>query len=187
QTPGDYVIFATSADVNPNGVGNYTLKLLNNVATQLNYSSTPTNQTIATTDLQTSAGDYLDVFWFNGVNGDNVQIDMNSTAFDSLLVLQRNNGDFVVANDNVSQGNPDSRIVNKLAATGIYIIIATPFEPNKTGAYTLTVNKTSPFSLESGVEFNEKVPGRELRDNRSRLSGIDEAISDRYGRRRIIQ
>ncbi|MDQ3009413.1 MAG: hypothetical protein M3X11_01715, partial [Acidobacteriota bacterium] len=55
QNPGSYVIFATSSDLNPNGLGSYSLKLLSNVATQINYGQT-LNGSITTSDLQTSAG-----------------------------------------------------------------------------------------------------------------------------------
>jgi len=187
QNPGDYVIFATSADVEPNGVGSYTLKLVVNVVTQLSYSPNAVNQAIANTDLQTSAGTYLDAFWFNGANGDNARISMNSTALDSLLILQRNDGEFLASDDNSGPNARDAVINNRLTASGIHVIIATPYETNKTGNYTITLNRVTSFDAESENGGDYKTPGREIRDERSQLPGIGGTMFERYGRRRIVE
>jgi hypothetical protein len=141
--PGDYVIFATSANVNPNATGNYTLRLNTNVIQNLSYGANIANASISATDIQTSAGAYLDAYWFTGQQGDEVQIRMNSSAFDSFLILQANSGDPPIAFDDNSGGGRDALIRFRLPATGNYVIIATPYARNQTGAYTLTLNKTS--------------------------------------------
>ncbi len=179
QNPGTYVIFASSSDLQPNGVGAYTLKLLNNVATQIAYGQSVPSPAITSADLQTSGGTYLDVYWFTGANGDNAQISMSSTAFDSFLILQRNDGELVVFDDN-SGGGPngrDARITNRLGASGIHIIIATPYEINRTGAYTFTLNRATNLGAED--EFNYRAPGREILDRGTLL--------ERFGRRRIVE
>ncbi len=64
--PGEYVFFASSSDDNSEGTGSYSLTL-NVVPMKLvDYSLTPLSGNIGTTDIQTSAGDYLKVYWFHG-------------------------------------------------------------------------------------------------------------------------
>jgi uncharacterized protein (TIGR03437 family) len=205
QTAGDYVIFASSSDVQPDGIGTYTLKLLSNVMTQFSYGQTTSNAAITTNSLQTSAGDYLDVYWFNGAQGDKQQIRMSSTAFDSFLILQGNEGDPPLTADDNSGGGPtgkDALIdpthgdvqglppLASLPRTGIYIIIATPFEPNKTGAYTLSLNKLTSFDAnpaENTGALNFTTSGRQIRDSRGRVANFGQTSFERLGRRLIIQ
>jgi uncharacterized protein (TIGR03437 family) len=196
SNPGTYVVFASSSDLEPNGVGQYTLKLLNNVITQISYGQTTNGATIAAGDLQTSLGTYLDAYWFNGAQGDKQQIRMNSTAFDSFLVLQSNDGDPPLVYDDNSGGGTNSLIdptsgkpqpLASLPRTGIYIIIATPFEPNKTGAYTLSLNKLTSFGPESEAALDLTAPGRELHDRRAPLAGFGATTFERFSKRRIVE
>jgi uncharacterized protein (TIGR03437 family) len=140
-TPGDYVIFVTSANEQPNGVGTYTVRLRQNVITQANYGTNITNAAITNTDLQTSAGTYLDAYWFQAAANDNIDTRMSSTVFDSFLILQANEGGTPIASDDNSGGNFDARIQRRLGTAGIYILLATPFAPNRTGAYTFSLNR----------------------------------------------
>ncbi len=166
QTPGDYVIFATSANEQPNGVGPYTLRLREGVVTQTTYGAT-VNGSIATTDLQTAAGDYLKPYWFTAAANDNIDVRLNSTAFDSFLILQANEGgQFIAADDNSGGGN-NPRITRRLGTAGIYILVVTPYEPNRTGAFTLLLNRVA--SLTDEVETPAAGPQRTLRDGRGQL------------------
>ncbi len=187
QNPADYVIFASTSNEQPNGVGSYTLRLLNDVATQLGYGQSATNPAITNADLQTSAGTYLDVYWFTGANSDNVRVNMSSTAFDSFLILQLNEGDPPVAFDDNSGGGTNAQVTHRLTSAGIHIIIATPFAPNTTGAYTLSLNRLTSFGIESPDVFNFKAPGREIRDERVNARGNGESSFERFGRRRIVE
>lgn len=204
-TPANYVIFASSSDEQPNGVGQYTLKLLNNVITPISYGQTTSGAAITNTDLQTSAGTYIDAYWFNGVQGDKQQIRMSSTVFDSFLILQKNLGDPPLTADDNSGGGPQGRDslidpthgdvlpdfppIPSLPETGIYIIIATPFEPNRTGAYTVSLNKLAGFGLEAEAEVKSDytAPGRQIRDNRGRAAEFGGTTFERFSRRRIVE
>lgn len=176
----EYVIFATSADMDPNGMGNYTLKLLTNVIQPVSYGTTISNASIATTDLQTSAGDYLDAYWFSGVQGDTVRITMSSTDFDSFLILNNRNGDLLTFDDN-SGGGVNAQITRQLPESGVFIVIATPFAPNKTGNYSFSLTKQSGGSG-SGDTAQSFAPGREWREER----GAQGSNSDRYALRRVV-
>ncbi len=165
-TPGDYVIFASSANEQPNGVGTYTLRLREGVITQTNYGAT-VNGTVANTDLQTSAGVYLKPYWFAAAANDNIDVRLNSTAFDSFLILQSNEGGLPIASDDNTGGGSNARIQRRLATAGNYILVVTPYEPNRTGAFTLLPNRVS--ALTDEVETPAAGPQRTLRDGRGQL------------------
>ncbi len=190
--PGSYAIFATTSDLEPNGLGNYTLKLLNNVATQINYGQT-INGSITTADLQTSAGTYLDLYWFNGVQNDNVRVNMNAPVLDSFLLLHSNSGDPRLAQDDNTGGGRNAQVTYRLTSTGIYIAIATPLDPNITGDYSIQVQKLASLAddpiaaFKSGFESLFKVPGREIRDHRQGLVDPDKPSLERFGTRRIVE
>lgn len=200
-TAGRYVALATSSDLNPNGIGQYSIKLLQNVITPIAYGQAAATPAFATTDLQTSAGTYLDLYSFTGTQGDRIQIQMGSTAFDSFLILQGNAGDPpLVADDNGGGGtnaliDPTHGIVPgsdppvflpNLPATGTYIIIATPFAPNQTGAYTLSLNRLGAFDTVSRTVEGVVTPGRKLVDYRFQQIGAPRSSFARFGARRIV-
>ncbi len=141
---GDYVLVVTSADDDPNALGGYTVRLAGNSIQPISYGAN-LNANITTSDLRSSAGDYLDAYWFAGVQGEMVQIKMSSTNFDSFLILNGNDGETLVSDDNTGGGN-DALIKTTLPRTGIYVIVATPFANNATGNYTLTLNTVSSFA-----------------------------------------
>src|SRR5215813_4122958 len=197
--PARYVIFASSSDLQPDGVGQYTLKLLTNVITPIAYGQTTSGAAITSADLRTSGGTLLDAYWFTGTQGDKHQIIMRSTAFDSFLILQGNTGDPPLCADDNSGGGKDAQIdpthgdikafppIPSLPKTGIYIIIATPLDAGSTGgAYTLSLNKLSSFGIESESEVNFSTPGREI-GSKSRAPEFGGTSFERFGRRRIIQ
>ena len=162
-TAGQYAVFASSSDFQPNGVGAYTLKLTTNVMQTIGYGQTVNGQ-IATTDYKNSADTYLDLYWFSGATNDNLRMTMNSTAFDSYVIFHDNDGDPPAAFDDNSGGGFNSLLNYRLPLTGIYIIVATPFEANKTGAYSLNLTKLASFGPDgAAMTFPAfKAPGREL-------------------------
>ena len=196
----DYVIYVTTSNIEPNGIGSYTLKMTADVMTPITYGTSLTSASIATTDLQTSAGDYWDVYWFQGTKGDKVQIDMSSSApgLDPFLLLQKPNGDLVAKDDNSLDGSKNARIsptslrpLAELPETGKYIIIATPFAPNITGSYSLSLTKLSAAPAEgtqaAGSEATPPVilvPGRNGLDEYYQKYGLN---SERFSRRRLIR
>jgi uncharacterized protein (TIGR03437 family) len=167
-TPGDYVIFVSSANEQPNGLGTYTVRMRQNVITQVNYGTSLTTAAITTTDIQTSAGTYLDVYWFQAAANDNIDARMGSAVFDSFLILQANEGGPFIATDDNGGGNFDARIQRRLGTPGIYILLATPFAPNRTGTYSFSLNRISSASAEL---FDYRGPQRTLLNSRESLGG----------------
>lgn len=149
---GEYVLVVTSADDDPNATGAYTVRLLGNVIQPLSYGANLTNASLATSDLQTSAGDYLDAYWFAGIQGETVQIKMSAANLDSFVILNGNDGETIVSDDNTG-GSGDALVKITLPSTGIYVIVATPFAPQVTGNYALTLDRvTTPTVAEPLAE-----------------------------------
>ena len=188
SNPGNYLIVVTSADSDPNATGGYQLSLATGALQQINYGMPITGAVIGNTDLLTSAGVRLDPHWFAGTAGDVVQIRMASTAFDSFLILNAENGDLVEFDDNSGGGGQgrDSLLTKSLPHSGNYIIIATPYEPGRTGEYTLTLNRLNPFAAGSD-ELLTALPGRTLsRIGNAEDHGLRQTQFDRFAFRRFI-
>ena len=139
REPGDYIIKVTSSDVNV--TGSYSLGLAADVARPISYGAEIDGALVTGDDLQTSGGDYLDVYWFSGRKGEGVQVKMSSTAFDPFLIVLNNSGERVWEDDN-SGGGVDAQVNGTLPSDGVYLILATPFAVGRTGPYQLTLVKT---------------------------------------------
>jgi len=191
--PGTYVLLATTADLQPLGIGTYTLTLRDNVIQPIAYGANVSGS-ITTTDVKTSGGDYLDAYWFNGVLGDQITVTMRSTAFDSFLLLYRNDSDPEIAFDDNGAGGQVARLTFTLRETGIYLIFATPFQKDKTGAYTLSLTKSNTLTgNESTIDDQAPFvfPGRALRQagNPNGLAGSyapSGSTFERASRRRFV-
>ena len=147
---GEYVVYVTSDENSPNATGAYTLRVRGNALSLIAYGAM-LNGTIGTDDLQTAAGVYVDAYSFNGAQGDNVQIKLNSTAFDAMVALIGPDGTLLNADDN-SGGGQNALLTQRLFSSGTYVILVTPFTPNRTGDYTLMLTRlpsatTPPLAL----------------------------------------
>ncbi len=185
QETGEYVIFVTSATNDENGAGGYTVRLTGNSIQSIGYGAN-VSAAIAAGDLQTAAGDYLDGYWFIGAAGDSVQISMSSAAFDPLLILNRNNGDGFAFDDN-SGGGTDSRITTTLPETGVYVIVATPFAPNVTGSYTLSLSRATSLNAGEDAAPDARRAGRALSLKRFDPETFEDSRFDRFAARRVVE
>jgi uncharacterized protein (TIGR03437 family) len=176
--PGNYVLFATSSDVNPDGIGNYTLKFSNPAFTMLTYGQT-VNGTLTANSIQTSAGDFLDVYWFTAAANDTASIALNaSSPFDAWLELLSNDGTFIDEDDNSGDGT-NALINSPLPQAGIYLIFSSPFAPNITGPYTIRLTRGA--SSQSFGGDAAKIRG-------ARTTGqITASTLARFGTRRVIR
>jgi uncharacterized protein (TIGR03437 family) len=186
---GDYVIFVTSADDNPNAVGAYTLRLTGNAIQPISYGTNLSAASISTTDLRTSAGDYLDVYWFAGVKGDTVRIKMASSNLDAFLLLNTNSGETLFSDDN-SGGGLDAQISQPLPETGVYVVIATPYAPNQTGDYSLTLNRTVPALAQAEAINSDAIATRQRTVGSVGLEATrnkSDSQFERFALRRVIE
>jgi hypothetical protein len=81
---------------------------------------------------------YADTYELQGRAGERVRITMQSSAFDTYLLLKGPN-DFSQTNDDISSDNHNSRIDVVLPADGVYQIFANSYAAGATGPYTLSV------------------------------------------------
>jgi uncharacterized protein (TIGR03437 family) len=188
---GEYVLFVTSAEDDPNALGGYTLRLMGNVLQPIGDKTNLTNASITTADLQSSGGDYLDAYWFVGVQGETVQIKMTADNFDPYLILNTNDGETLLTDDN-SGGGRDALLQTTLPSTGIYIVVATPFSVNSTGSYTLMLNFVNNFApaAEAATERGDTLSSRRRfgrMASENALTKQEQSQFERFAARRLIE
>jgi hypothetical protein len=86
-------------------------------------------------------------YHFQGEAGKTYQIDLQSQAFNAYLYLKDETGKVLMENNDGGPSNNDSRIVCKLDKTGLYRILATSLNGQKSGAFTLSVAVQKAASL----------------------------------------
>lgn len=178
---GDYVLYVSSADDAPSATGAYTVRLTGTAAQAISYGAM-VNGTFAAGDQQTAAGVFLDAYSFTGTAGDRVQIRMSSSAFDSFLIFNSNDGDFITADDN-SGGGQDALITLTLPRTGTYVIIATAFAPNRTGSYTLALTQVTSAVAEPADEA--EASGRVTSLTRASKDGVNASRFAQFAARQM--
>ena len=104
------------------------------------------NGQLSNTDCRLDDNSYADFYTFNGTQGDQVTINLSSTAFDTYLGLANETGSFIVEDDD-GGGGTNSRITTTLPQTGLYIILANSVFPNQFGSYTLNLTGGAPCTF----------------------------------------
>ena len=115
-----------------------------------------------------SSGEYMNVYTLNGRRGDQVELRLQSSAFDPYLFIN-GPGDFALANDDDDSGEDgtNSRLIVTLPADGEYRVYATSYQAGESGAYRLSAatatagaaqqaaatTSGSP-AFETGIDFN---------------------------------
>lgn len=94
------------------------------------------NGRLESVDCIMETGQYFDVYYFNALAGEQVDIHMYDNWFDTVLFLADESGAWVVSDDD-SGGNQAARILAKLPETGTYFIIATSYQVAATSNYNL--------------------------------------------------
>ncbi|HMV51632.1 MAG TPA: hypothetical protein PKD31_28075, partial [Blastocatellia bacterium] len=83
-------------------------------------------------------------------------------------------------------GGQNARISFTLPSTGIYIIIATPFAPNRTGAYTMSLTRQTNLSGQSDQREAAQTESRRAASfNREAKGAYDDARLEGLMSRRI--
>src|SRR5262249_6894661 len=97
----------------------------------------------AACNSQRRPGRYALQYSFSASAGQNISIDMTSTAFDTYLYLVGPGGSVVASDDDGGTGNnsriPPTSGAFTLPLTGTYIIEATSFATQATGLFSLTL------------------------------------------------
>jgi hypothetical protein len=101
------------------------------------------NGSLESTDCQIMDGSFLDVYSITVPQTTDVQIDMSSTTFDTWLELYElvnpSTAQPRAVNDDIAEGNTDSRILFTLQGGAKYLVVANSFDTQVTGDYALSV------------------------------------------------
>ncbi|MBV9497287.1 MAG: pre-peptidase C-terminal domain-containing protein [Acidobacteria bacterium] len=108
-------------------------------ATKTLACSTTTAAALASTDCTASDGSRYQLWTFNGTAGDEVTIEMHSTAFDTYLLLLDPDGLPLTDSDDLAHTATDSKMVFTLTANGTWTVVANSLAASKTGDYTISL------------------------------------------------
>ena len=179
--PGEYVLCVTTAAADPGGTGRYALRLrLQGYQVQPTFYGATISGLFTANDIRTGSGNYLDAFTFTGTAGDVIKVEVNSPNFDPLVILQRNNGDYVAEDDN-SGGGTNAQLIVTLPATGRYMLYVTPYEAWQPGNYTLKLTSRGTAAVTDARNVEPVAPGRFWGGNSNEIN------SAHFGARRILR
>lgn len=145
--PGTYVV--SGANYEPGATGPFTITAeswtgeLSNCDDAFITTAVTTNQTLTTSCQYTATGQSVDPVLLYLQQGEQVQVDMISSAFDPKLDMYFS-GASPVAQDDNGGGGTSARITYTAAASGIYFVIATSPTAGQGGAYTLSTTLLTP-------------------------------------------
>ncbi|MEO1298595.1 MAG: trypsin-like peptidase domain-containing protein, partial [Cyanobacteria bacterium J06636_16] len=104
-------------------------------------------------------GSYFNAYVFEGRQGQQVAIEMNSRDVDSYLILLSLDDDALYLEDDDSAGDFNARLETTLPADGSYIIIANSFAEGEQGQYDLSLNDLGGSNTAQGSNPTETAPG----------------------------
>ncbi len=120
-------------------------------------------------------GALTDLFTFFGRAGTSVQIDLDSSDFDTVLVVRSPSGEEWENDDRDGDADKNSRLTVLLPEDGEYTVRITSYEKGKGGAYTL--------SLDGLTELQEVPSWEKVQPLLTRLERLRDCQGlDRYGR-----
>ena len=136
-----------------------------------------TNQTMTNSCSYTATGQYVDVAGIYLAQGEKVQIDMTSTAFDPQLDLYLS-GSTPVARDDNGGGGTSARITYTAPTSGIYALLPVSHVAGQGGTYTLTTTLLAPApSGPAAVSAGANADARGLRATTGAVWGFGRATS----------
>ncbi|MBV8520253.1 MAG: PPC domain-containing protein [Acidobacteria bacterium] len=94
---------------------------------------------LSVSDCTLGDGSYADVYSFSGTSGEQVTINLSSTAFDTYLLLYDPSGSLAMTDDDSGPGL-NSQIAYTLTATGTWYIVANSLHAGDTGAYDVLLS-----------------------------------------------
>ncbi len=94
---------------------------------------------LASGDRQLPSGEYADSFTLNAERGQQLTVELNSSAFDAYLIVRGPGGLSEDNDDSGERGSTDSRITITVPESGQVVISPTSYRPGETGAYALSV------------------------------------------------
>ena len=84
-------------------------------------------------------GSLYEEYQFEGESGQSITVTLESSDFDTYLMLIAPNGDLMQYNDDISDSDRNSQITTVLPESGTYRVIANSYDPAGQGSYEITV------------------------------------------------
>lgn len=135
---GTYIILANSYA--PGEIGNYLLQLAATTSnTQQTQAILQTEGILNGGSPTLQDGSFYEEHSFQGDAGQTVTISLESSEFDTYLILLGPNDQLLAENDDAASGTRNSTLTITLPITGTYRVIANAYEPSEQGRYLLTV------------------------------------------------
>ncbi|MGK7951154.1 MAG: pre-peptidase C-terminal domain-containing protein [Xenococcaceae cyanobacterium] len=86
-------------------------------------------------------GSFYDSYPLQGNAGDSFIISVESQEFDTFLAVMDTEGNILGQNDDISEGNSNSRLEITLPSNGVYSVIVNAYDEGGRGNYLLTVRR----------------------------------------------
>jgi len=176
---GEYTVFVTSYAAAESGT--YTLAVETSTTESaagdapasdlsvITFGETQSGQ-LAQGDLTLDAGEFADVYAFEGTRGESIAVDLTADAFDTYLVVMTPDGQSI-QNDDFEGSERHSRIELPLEQDGRYRIVATSYAAAETGSYTVSLERVRPDAALAAHDASE-----------GEIYGVFVGISDYGGR-----
>ncbi len=151
------------------------LALPSNAQTPISVGQTISGNLTAAAPARSSgrAGQYADLYRFTIASPQPLVLRMSSDIFDTYLQILDSNG-AVIVNDDDSGGETNSRI-DRVFGAGTYVIEATSYSPEATGAYSLSLSGQATTPISVGQTVNGT-----LSESSARSSGCGGCYADVY-------
>ncbi|MEM7453500.1 MAG: pre-peptidase C-terminal domain-containing protein [Planctomycetota bacterium] len=153
---GIYRIYATTYE--PGESGDYSIEITSRSRSALRevVLNQPVDGELRNGDEERSPGQLVDLFRYEGAAGDSLQVDMQAGFDTKLYVISPSGVEYY--NDDISDGNRNSRVQIQLQETGTYRIEATSYDSGKTGEYFLNLSEFVYVAPEPS-EYDERLFG----------------------------
>ncbi len=112
--------------------------------------------TLARGDDRLGSGEFFDAFRFQGRRGQRVAINVDSSDFDTYVIINTPSGE-QIDNDDREPGNLNAGLERVLPADGEYRVMVTSYRPNETGAYRLSVAESAGPARIANVRTGQRV------------------------------
>lgn len=137
------------------------------------------NGELAQGDDQLSSGEFVDWHDMQFAAGQQVQLALTSSAFDTYLLV-RGPGEFREDNDDVEPGNTNSGLTLAVPAAGTYRVGVTSYRPGETGAYELRIGSGGGTGGGTGGTTTPSGGTSPTQDLTGALSADDRQLNDKY-------
>jgi len=134
---------------------------------------------ITNRDQRLPDSSFYQLWQFNGLAGQMVQIDVRSTDFDAYAILQDQSGTRIAYDDDAG-GGTNARIIFTLPYTGPYRVLANSYRRGQTGRYTVRLTSLGMATAAAATPPLPGTKGQIMRGQTitSQLSLADPKLSD---------